>query len=461
MAAHFSWRLRCLVAKNSDVLIPEINMRESIGGANVAIAANGVAVGTAGWYSTAEGPDKAFDGNSGTFFQGRSASVGFKFTTARDIKEITVSAHPSYLGRTFGLALVQWSDDSTNGVDGTWTTAWIITPETWSSAGPAVFTDPVALASATPKRFWAVFNGFADGTAGTTWTAGTNYACSELRMMDEDGLVTPSAVVASPVFDSGFTLAAVLDGDLLSNYASDRTAYQWLGLDFGVGNSPDITAILWNPRNSSFAYQMPKTGSVMVSSDGKNWLVEHALQDTEPTEASVAYNAKCFVRPGSTSTSRLYRLFVSERQGGDAGPVSVATLSLRTAIGGAQAASVLGTGMAAVNTPQGGTTEYRGSNAFDSDGATYATTAGLNDSINFYFYAPTILAEYAITPRSGFLNQAPKSWSFQALDESTMTWVSLDTRAGEPAFTTGEVRAYTMSGGGTPGSGRRRQLIVC
>lgn len=458
MAAHFSWRLRCLVAKNSDVLIPEINMRESIGGANVAIAANGVAVGTAGWYTAAEGPDKAFDGNSGTFFQGRTASIGFKFTTARDIKEITVSAHPSYLGRTFGLALVQWSDDSTNGVDGTWTTAWIITPEKWASAGPAVFTDPVAAASATPKRFWAVFNGFGDGTAGTTWVANANYACSELRMMDAAGLVTPAAVAASPIYDSSFSMAALLDGDLLSNYASDRTAYQWLGFDFGAGNSPEITGILWNPRNSSFAYQTPKTGSVMTSADGRNWLIEHILQDTDPSETAIAWNAKFYVRPGSASTRRAYRLRSSARQGGDSGPLSVATLSLRASAGGGQAATVLTTGMAAVNTVQDGTTEYRGNNAFDSDSATYATTAALDDSFCFYFYAPTILTEYAITPRTGFLNQTPKSWTFEALNESTMTWEVLDSRENVAAFTTGETRAFTIGEGLI--SGRRRQLIL-
>lgn len=120
MAAHRYWALLVTARSGTGngVAIAEVEMRSSVGGAN--IATGGTASGT---NNVGHPPANAFDGNGATEWSdgatsGNAVRLSYDFGSAVDVVELVVTtpgAASAYPGATYGPAAcwVQWSDNGT------------------------------------------------------------------------------------------------------------------------------------------------------------------------------------------------------------------------------------------------------------------------------------------------------------------------------------------------------------
>jgi hypothetical protein len=120
---------------NSDVLAQEIELRGSLGGADLTTAAlaGTNASGSVGYYSGAEGPDKAFNDSTANWWQPRGVGTYIIWDhgagTPQHVEQIRWIAHGSYLSRTPNKFTVWGSDDLV-----TWTPDWAQTScGTWAT----------------------------------------------------------------------------------------------------------------------------------------------------------------------------------------------------------------------------------------------------------------------------------------------------------------------------------------
>jgi hypothetical protein len=94
---------------NGDVLASEIGLLPTVGGAAFLAASSALAraSGSAGHYSSGEGPDKAFNNNTGDWWQPRITGGGtveciwdYGTDNDRELAQVRWRCHPSFLGRT-------------------------------------------------------------------------------------------------------------------------------------------------------------------------------------------------------------------------------------------------------------------------------------------------------------------------------------------------------------------------
>lgn len=152
MTAHRYWKILIYAANGADgdVLITECELRSAIGGADLTSASLAAtnASGSAGYYSAAEGPSKAFNNSTADWWQprigdGAGGSVeliwDFGSGNSQDIGEIGLTAHPSYLDRTPAAFKVYGSDDGAS-----WVQTWgAVSTGPWATAA-RTFTPPAA-----------------------------------------------------------------------------------------------------------------------------------------------------------------------------------------------------------------------------------------------------------------------------------------------------------------------------
>lgn len=94
------------------VLAQELSVAQSNGGTN--IAQYGRVSGSVGFFSGAEGPDKAINQNTGDWWQpATGGNIVWDFLTKRDLHEIIWTPHPSFLDRTPTSIQVIGSNDPT------------------------------------------------------------------------------------------------------------------------------------------------------------------------------------------------------------------------------------------------------------------------------------------------------------------------------------------------------------
>jgi len=119
-----------------DILAQEIELRGTLGGADLTTAAlaGTNASGSGGYYSGAEGPDKAFNNSTADWWQPRGAGSYIIWDhgagTPQHVEQVRWIAHPSYLGRTPNKFTVWGSNDLV-----TWTPDWAQTNcGTWGAS---------------------------------------------------------------------------------------------------------------------------------------------------------------------------------------------------------------------------------------------------------------------------------------------------------------------------------------
>lgn len=141
MAGYRYWKIEIDASNdgNGDVLAAEIELRATAGGADqTSPNATGQASGTAGFYDAGESPPRAFNNNTGDWWQPRLPGGGgtvhciwdFGAGNDRQINQIRWIAHGSFLGRTpsqfrvYGSANgSSWTEDWAQVICGAWATA--------------------------------------------------------------------------------------------------------------------------------------------------------------------------------------------------------------------------------------------------------------------------------------------------------------------------------------------------
>lgn len=471
MAAHRYWRLH-IAGQNGGsfsgallVLLTEVEMRTSVGGADQ--CTGGTAIGQPGYASAAaEDPPKAFDNNTGTWWQGyfnnvtdtarpRPCAIGYDFGAGneKDIVEIGISAHASYLDRTPRNVVVEASDDGTN-----WAFQWLITCKTWASSAMRSFARPTVQSA---NRYWMVYSRRYERE-----NYNANYSCAEMKFYEGGVDVTSGGTPIGDVQYSGSnTPTQAFDGNNSTYYASLYTGECWLGYDFGSGVTRDITSVDFRARGD-FDGQALQAGQLYYSQDGVNWLPDWPFLSLPQWATG---ELRTFTE-GGLSGKYFWRVRFTSRQGGVSGasPIGVHEVQFRAVAGVAATDTNLVVGLAKASGNYQDSAAYQPGRAFD--GVVTGDNAYVGDDtrggyyhdghwVGMIFPAGREVAELSMTARTTFEADSPASFVIEYSEDNGFTWTTTDTYSGL-TWTSGETKTFAVSGT-TPISGRRRQMVVC
>lgn len=266
MAARRYWRLYNREGGGSSLVnAAEIELRTSAGGADQ--TGSGTASASSSNTGT-ETPDRAFDNNTGTYWQGNgNAGVWIKYDFgAGNDKDIVQIAYTPLSG--FGARAMRQFDIQSSPDDSTWTTEWSVSQPTWTSS-QQVFTKP----SAVNSQYWRV--------RADSLQSGTVMSCAEMELRATAGGADETGS-GSGVGDSATNIANAFDNNTgtLWSGASINADCNWLGYNFGAGVTKDIQQVSWTSRNGTTADQNPTAGWVESGSDGISWISRWTFSGT-------------------------------------------------------------------------------------------------------------------------------------------------------------------------------------
>lgn len=229
MAAHAYWRIYISeVQYGTTVNATEVQFRTAYGTSSV--PSGGTPLSST--YYSGEGPEKAFDDDTGTVWTSNAAApqyIGYQFASAIDVVEVSIASRTSWADRSPKNFSVDYSDDGS-----TWTEYVVVTGEpTWSST--------------TETRVYSILS----LTGAITESSGiTKWLVTATRASD-GSLVGRTYTAADP---STYTIrvASKSASDRLCNLMlSAKVDYAWsaskvatLG-DLVVASAPDTTPHLW------------------------------------------------------------------------------------------------------------------------------------------------------------------------------------------------------------------------
>lgn len=214
------------------------------------------------------------------------------------------------------------------------------------------------------------------------------------------------------------------------------TIPEWIGYDFGAGNAKDIVQFRINDRPGNTTTQAARDFALQFSDDGAIWTTQKPYTGQTADGSERAYAVVPIV------AKQRWRLYITAQNG--ANVPGLAELVMRTVSGGA---NVCTGGMAAASSyyaPQGG---FPPVYAFDGNPATFWDAAtGSPQWIEYTFGAAQEIAEYAITaPPAANVNDAPRDFKLQYYTgDSLGTWVDADSQTGQTAWTSNQVRTFTL-----------------
>lgn len=470
MAAHRYWRLR-VTAHNGGgfggellTLLTEVEMRLTSGGADqctggTAIGQNGFATGSG------EDPPSAFDNNTGTWWQGsfnnttdsarpRPCAIGYDFGAGneKDIVEVGVSAHASYLTRTPRAFVVESSDDGVS-----WSFEWLVTCKTWASATMRSFPKPTVQSA---NRYWMVRSRRFEREV---WNG--NFSVAELKFYEAGVDVTSAGTAIGDVQFSSQAPSLAFDGNNATYYASQYTDEAWVGYDFGSGVTRDIDRIDLRAR-SDFDGQAPQCGQLYYSQNGETWLPDWGF--VSPTQWGLS-ELRTFIE-GAVSGKYAWRIAMTARQGGGgttAIPYGLHEVQFRTVAGVPSTNTNLVVGVARASGVYTNNASYIPAKAFDGvvtgDSAFVGedTRGGSHDDVHWigmFFPNGREVAEIALTARTTYEADSPSAFDIQYSEDHGITWVTTDTFSGL-TWTSGEEKTFSVTGT-SPASGRRRSITM-
>ena len=158
-ASHKGWRMVVFTNGSANIGAAEFGLCTAAGGSTITAGAGGTP-----FFSTptiAGSAADLFDNNAATICvsNGNVSGMyfGYIFPTAKNIAEIYIQARPSFQADAPLTAKIQYSDNTTNGTDGTWTDALTgITFTTWSAGQIQRKTVPAT--GSTPAVYGVVTN---------------------------------------------------------------------------------------------------------------------------------------------------------------------------------------------------------------------------------------------------------------------------------------------------------------
>ncbi len=462
MAAHRYWRLRTIAQNGggfqSDelILLTEIEMRITSGGADQ--CTGGTAIGTDGYASgTSEDPPSAFDNNNSTFWQafwngGADAWrtwIGYDFGAGneKDIMQLSVRAHASYLSRTPRIAVVESSDDAV-----TWTHEWIVhfgvstNTGAWASVGPVITTKPTVQSS---NQYWAVFSFSRDDD-------NAHMSCAELKFYEGGADVTSGGSgLADSRLSGSYPVGNAFDGNNSTFWHSGTRGWCVLGYDFGSGNNKDIDRFDFRARND-FDGQAPVAGFVAYSQDGISWLRDWSFR-SPPTWATG--ELRSFLQSSAPTGKARWRFFLNAAvvSGTAFGLNEIAFRSIPG--GGSESIQGASTG---VGRAVAWTAAYEAPKAFDGITAVDSSWAKENYVQGIFawfdFLVDKDIVEVALTARvSPYQNQSPTGFIIQSSINDGLSWQDEYATSGL-SWTANETKVFTW--GVAPPSTRRRQMAV-
>lgn len=471
MAAHRYWRLRTATQNdgafsgNLLVLLTEVEMRTSVGGADQ--CSGGTAIGQKGFATgTSEDPPSAFDNNTGTFWQGwfnntadnthpRPCAIGYDFGAGneKDIVEVGVSAHASYLTRTPRTFVVESSDD---GVE--WAFEWLVTCKTWPNNTMRSFAKPTVQAS---NRYWMLYSRRHEREL---WNG--HLACAEFKFYEGGVDVTSGGTAISDVILSGYPASNAFDGNNNTFFHSNYIDEVWLGYDFGSGVNRDIDRVDFRSRHD-FDGQAVQAGQLFYSQDGVNWLPDWGFVSLPQWGLS---ELRTF-NEGDVTGKYGWRIRFVTRQGGGGTsvvPYGLGEIQFRTVAGVSVTDTNLVVGVARASSVYTDNDIYKPGRAFD--GVTSGDNEGVTEDqrggslsgvewIGMFFNAGREVAEVMLRARNNFPADSPSAFKIEYTEDHGISWTETDSYSGL-TWTGGEVKTFAVSGT-TPVSTRRRQSVVC
>ncbi len=271
MATHIAWRLRSLWTPNNQWGINELEMASTTGGTNLCTGGTPTTNTTYGGYY---GPDKAFNGDLGNGSGEYAGSyelghLGYIFAAPVEINQVRINPF-SDTSLSPKIFVIESSDDTTNGDDGTWNMEWVGYAAAWSYGTLSGFVRPTV--GAGPHSYWGILH-----------TRGLNPADSyrglvlmEFELRDSIGgtnLTGSGTGIAWP-FDGGHPAANLFD-------------HNTGGSEFYNGNdNQEITFVVYDfttPVNvAEYAFTAQAGGNygratgqgfVTYSDDGKSFVI--------------------------------------------------------------------------------------------------------------------------------------------------------------------------------------------
>jgi hypothetical protein len=210
--------------------------------------------------------DNLFDGNTATSWNRTSATgscfCGYKFSSPQAVASIDL-----YNGTDMTIAPkvahLQYSDDTTNGIDGTWTTAFDIWEPSWPASGTATRTWPQDFTGGKHKAFrWNV-----------TANNGDRFAVmNEAEMHSTHGGAdqTPNGVSFTSLNSTQDGASALFDDNTATHLDADNNAGQ---IPFTAGYYFANTLVIneYNLTENNATTRGWKNWTFQYSDDGATW----------------------------------------------------------------------------------------------------------------------------------------------------------------------------------------------
>jgi hypothetical protein len=348
--AHKAWRLR-VDHTGSDPAdaycsLAELQFRTIAGTAQQ--ATGGTAFSTPTGNSTSA--DQAFNGDSGDRWvasypsTGMPKYLGYIYATPIAVAEMMIQTSGGYPSETPTVFALEFSDDTTTGLDGTWTQATAFTsPATWAANEVRVFqntgTTPVDqsanvavlqsnVASLT-TRVTTLEGKASSGSGGSTggsatvigsprpakfwrvrWlstVSGPTAGIGEVVFAASVGgaqLASGGTAIGSTVNASNYVYANGFDGAASNSWyaASNRIYGEWIGYSFTTAVT--VTEVRLTPSvESDGISDAPRAFAVDLSDDGKAWIEVGQFYQGTWTQAEQAFALPAIVTSGSSAPS--------------------------------------------------------------------------------------------------------------------------------------------------------------
>lgn len=272
---HRYWRLRIMSGNDGSriTILRDVELRGTNDGPD--LTGSGTPLGSAPYYSTDEGVDKAFDSDGISYWQGGTDDstglvfIGYDFSSPVSINQVRLKIWTDYLDRTPRGTMVESSDDGA-----VWSVEWFIAGRapTWLNEFET-YTRP----GVTATSWWLLLSE-------ETEIAGSHIACSELRPINGNGAILPFTALASSYrLDASYSTSKMNDNNINSFWHAsdnDRAKAQWVG--FNMGSPVPLAGFRYSVRNDGFPHQRPVRGSFWSGSDGRSWRRRGSFIDAGP-----------------------------------------------------------------------------------------------------------------------------------------------------------------------------------
>lgn len=260
MAAHRYWRVFITATGSNVIGVSEIELRDTVGGADL----TGSGTASASAIDGSNVPAQAVDNNTGTDWSTWPANppqwwaYDFGAGNAYDIRQLRFtprSGWPTEAPKDFDL---QYSDDGT-----TWVSKCGFAGVTYSGVGATTVTVPDS--DPAPHRRWRLY---------IISTAGTYVGISEIELRSSSGGadLTGSGTASHSSSAGGWEADKAVDNNTGTAWATyPAPASQWWAYDFGAGATHRIVEVRITPRTDGYHAEAPQTFHVQYSDDGTAW----------------------------------------------------------------------------------------------------------------------------------------------------------------------------------------------